>query len=202
MAAAKSNLAIEARKAQPADGRRRRSDDSRRRIVEAMLDLVREDERLPSADLVAERAGVGRRTVFRLFRDTEGLFREMHAQMLARVERIRTLPIEGETWRARLDCLIDRRVELFEEIMPVKIVADRQRPGSAFLEAAHQETTRMLRQMLVFVLPKPLKDDADAFEALDAALSFDMWRRLRREQKLSLKTARRVLEKMVAAIVA
>ncbi|MBP6689360.1 MAG: hypothetical protein KA153_05180, partial [Hyphomonadaceae bacterium] len=48
------------------DGRRQRSDASRRKIAQAMLELLREGEPDPSADLVAERAGVGRRTVFRL----------------------------------------------------------------------------------------------------------------------------------------
>ncbi len=67
------------------DGRRQRSDASRRKIALAMLDLLREGEADPSADLVAERAGVGRRTVFRLFSDMEGVFREMHAIMASRL---------------------------------------------------------------------------------------------------------------------
>jgi len=46
--------------AMTADGRRQRSDASRRKIALAMLDLLREGEADPSADLVAERAGVGR----------------------------------------------------------------------------------------------------------------------------------------------
>jgi hypothetical protein len=56
--------------------------------------------------------------------------------------------------------------------------------------------------MLLFVLPKHLKADDDMFEALDAALSIDVWRRLRQDQRLSAKAARRVFEKIVVAIVA
>src|SRR5215470_646283 len=100
----------------PADGRRQRASASRARIVAAMLDLAREGELTPSAETVADRAGVGRRTVFRLFSDMESLYREMHAIMLARIEHIRVLPIEGATWRARLDCLVERRAQLFEEV--------------------------------------------------------------------------------------
>jgi AcrR family transcriptional regulator len=185
-----------------ADGRRRRSNDSRHRIVEAMLELAREGDVAPSAELVAERAGVGRRTVFRLFKDMESLYREMHAAMLARIEHIRAIPIEGATWRKRLDCLIERRVQLYEEIMPIKTAADSQRLQSQFLQEAHADLVRTLRQMLQFVLPKVVKDDAEAFEALDATLSLDVWRRLRLDQNLSVKAARRVLERMVAAIIA
>lgn len=121
-------MAKTAAKAEPKrtviDGRRQRSDASRRRIVDAMLELAREGDPAPSADIVAERAGVGRRTVFRLFSDMESLYREMHATMLARIEHIRAMPIEGATWRAQLDALIDRRITLFEEILPIKMAAD------------------------------------------------------------------------------
>lgn len=199
---ANSNQATRRPSAPSGDGRRRRSDDSRRRIVAAMLEIVRDDGVVPSADLVAERAGVGRRTVFRLFRDMESLYRELHGAMLTRIEHIRSMPIEGDDWRARLTGVIDRRVQLFEEIMPIKIVADGLRSDSAFLQGTHEETTRTLRQMLMFVLPKAIKDDSERFEALDATLSFEMWRRLRHEQKLSLKAARRVIDKIMAAIAA
>ena len=182
------------------DGRRQRSDLSRRKIVDAMLELAREGEAAPSADAVADRAGVGRRTVFRLFKDMDSLYREMHAAMLGRIEHIRALPIEGANWRARLECLIERRVRLFEEILPIKAAADAHRAQSAFLQAAHDETTRTLRQILMFVLPQSIKNDADRAEALDAALSSETWSRLRHEQRLGAKAARRVLERMVAAL--
>lgn len=55
------------------DGRRRRSAQSRDRIVEALLDLVAGVVVTPSAEAVAARAGVGLRTVFRHFRDMESL---------------------------------------------------------------------------------------------------------------------------------
>ena len=55
------------------DGRRQRSLTSQRRIVEAMLALVGEGHLTPSAELVAERAEVGLRTVFRQFKDMDTL---------------------------------------------------------------------------------------------------------------------------------
>lgn len=183
------------------DGRRRRTEDSRRRIVEAMLELTREGELAPSAEAVAERAGVGRRTVFRLFTDMESVYREMHAAMLERIEYIRAIPIEGGTWRERLDCLVERRVRLFEEVAPIKVAADVHRHQSVFLQEMHAEIVRTLRQMLVFVLPKAIKDEPDRLEALDAVLSIDVWQRLRRDQRLSKSAAVRVVKGLVAAVV-
>ncbi|HAY44774.1 MAG TPA: transcriptional regulator, partial [Gammaproteobacteria bacterium] len=51
------------------DGRHQRSRDSKRKIVTAMLELVRAGIIAPTAEEVAARANVGLRTVFRRFKD-------------------------------------------------------------------------------------------------------------------------------------
>jgi AcrR family transcriptional regulator len=184
----------------PDDGRRRRADASRAKIVEAMLEFAREGVFEPSADLVAVRAGVGRRTVFRLFTDMDSLYSEMHVAILRRVEPIFSQPIEGDDWRARLDRLVERRTRFFEEIMPFKIAADAIRHRSEFLQRDHQTLTQMLRELVLFILPKEINDDPVKREALDMALSVEAWRRLRCEQRLSPKASLRVLKYTTAAI--
>ncbi|CAN7153515.1 hypothetical protein LJR164_000123 [Phenylobacterium sp. LjRoot164] len=44
--------------------------------------------------------------------------------------------------------------------------------------------------------------DGDLLEALDLALSFDVWRRLREDQGLSVEAAQRVVAAMARAVVA
>jgi len=183
------------------DGRRRRALESRRRIAAAMLALLQEGVLDPSAEDVAARAGVGRRTVFRLFDDIESLYVEMQAAMFARVEPIVTAPFEGAHWRARLDELLDRRAQLYETILPVKSVADLRRPHSPFLQAAHAELTRNLRRMLRVALSAELYADRETLDAVDMAMSFEAWKRLRVEQKLSPKAARSVVARIVGALV-
>lgn len=182
------------------DGRRQRSDANRRRITEAMLDLIIEGEMNPSAERVAERAGVGRRTVFRLFSDMEGVYREAHALMMARVAPIIDEPIRGATWRARLDQVIDRRGRLFEEMLPIKTASEALRAQSPYLRDEHIEVTRMLRGVLLFVLPKTVVDDRTLFESVELTLSFETWRRLRQEQRLSAKAAVAVMRRITAAL--
>lgn len=197
-----SRPAAEAAPEAPAlDGRRLRSDASRRRIVEALLALAREGVVSPSADLVAERAEVGRRTVFRLFKDMESVYAEMHAVMLGRVARIMEDPIEGPDWRARLESLIKRRIRLFEEVLPIRIAADAHRHRSHFLQESQVRIQRMLRELLLFVLPKAIHEDPGRLEALDAVLSLDMWRRLRVDQGLSAAEAGKVWRRIVSALV-
>ena len=181
------------------DGRRRRSDESRRRIALAMIDLVREGEPEPSADAVAARAGVGRRTVFRLFSDMEGVYREMHAAMAERLAPEIAKPLSGTTWRARLEEVISRRARVFDQMLPVKSAADAHRFRSKFLEAEHQRLVRLQREALRRVLP-PSLSSGERFEALDLVLSFEAWRRLRQDQALSAKQALDVLRRAVAAL--
>ena len=182
------------------DGRRQRSDASRRKIALAMLDLLREGDADPSADLVAERAGVGRRTVFRLFSDMEGVFREMHTIMTARLTPEFAKPLTAATWRDRLDELIERRSKVFEQMLPIKTAADARRYTSNFLRDEHKNITRLQRQALLAVIPATLARN-EMLEALDLTLSFEVWRRLRYEQGLGVKQAQDVLRKLVSALV-
>jgi AcrR family transcriptional regulator len=87
-----------------ADGRRKRGDQSRRQIVDAMIDLVRSGEMSPSAAQVAERAGVGLRTVFRHFDEMEVLYREMAEVIRA---RIMPLKVAGSVLRFRSPFLME-----------------------------------------------------------------------------------------------
>jgi AcrR family transcriptional regulator len=184
--------------AETTDGRRQRADNSRVRIAVAMLELLKQGELEPSADRVAEQAQVGRRTVFRLFDDMDGVYREMHTIMLARVEPIFTAPITGTTWRERLADIVERRARVFEEILPVKTGADAMRHRSAFLAEGHAAFVAMQRKLLRATAPKNIS--SETLEALELTLSFEAWRRLRREQKLSVKAATGVLHHMTEAL--
>lgn len=189
-----------ARVVEQLDGRRQRADVSRRRIALAMLELVREGEVEPSADVVADRAGVGRRTVFRLFSDMEGVFREMHAVMVERLTPEFVASFKGSTWLERLDEVVARRARMFDEMLPIKSASDAHRARSKFLQTEHRKLTRMQRDSLRRVLPANVAD-GEAFEALDLVLSFEAWRRLRQEQSLSAKQATGVLRYAARALV-
>ena len=184
------------------DGRRRRSLDSRARIVAAMLELTKEGEIAPSAEQVAARAGVGLRTVFRHFDDMESLYSEMSAAIEAELEAVVQRPFVGATWRERLSELIERRTFAFEKITPFKNAADVHRHDSEFLAGAHERLVAALRVILRGVLPTEMARDALKFEALDMMMSFEAWRRLRADQGLSVRRAREVLAAAVMRVAA
>ena len=174
------------------DGRRRRSLDSRARIVAAMLELTREGSIPPSAEQVAARAGVGLRSVFRHFQDMESLYREMARPIEAELRAFGRRPFKGATWQERVIELIGRRSAGFEVVAPFRRASDALRHNSAVLQAEHRTMTMALRTILRGLIPKGAVD-APTFETLELLLSFEAWSRLRREQGLSARRAAEVL---------
>ncbi len=182
------------------DGRRLRSETSRLRIVEAMIALVSESPTMPPAEAVATRAGVGLRTVFRLFEDMDGLYRGMQAVMTERLGGLLEAPVEASDWRQAVDLLIDRRSEAFEIILPLQIAADGPRMRSAALREGRARLVQGQRDALLAMLPAEVQADAELVDALELALSFEAWRRLRTDQKADIAAARAVMRRLARAL--
>jgi AcrR family transcriptional regulator len=187
--------------AEEPDGRRRRSRDSRARIVAAMLDLTRKTGVSPGAVEVAASAGVGLRTVFRHFKDMESLYGEMTEVIEAELRAVVMRPFVGRTWRERVIELIDRRAAAFESIAPFRRAADAQRRYSPALQHDHARLTAALRQILQREMGEAASADPARFEALDLLLSYEAWDRLRRDQGLSPKAARAALARAVGPLI-
>lgn len=182
------------------DGRRKRGDQNRRQIVEAMLELVREGDMTPGAAAVAERAGVGLRTVFRHFEEMEVLYREMAEVISGKLLPLLRKPYTKSGWRDRLDEMIERRIVIFEEIMPLRIAGGVLRFRSRFLMEDYKSNLRMERQGLEAVLPESIRKDLTLFRSIEMVTSFQAWRRLRQDQDLSVEDARKVLVRLVEGI--
>lgn len=184
------------------DGRRLRGQKNRRRIVEAMLELVREGNISPSAEDVSAKADVGLRTVFRHFKDMDSLYREISELMFAEIEPTASDPLPEGDWPLRLEAIIDRRIHVFEKIMPFKIAADIHKHRSAFLREDDAALMRMQRSALREALPADLRNNRMYFETIDLLMSFDSWRRLRKDQRLSVAQARKMVHFAVDTIAA
>lgn len=185
---------------QETDGRRRRSQDSRARIVQAMLELVHAGDPSPGAEQVAERAQVGLRTVFRHFKDMDSLYREMSAVIEKEYMAVVDRPFEGRTWRERVLELVRRRAGVYEKIEPYKRASNVHRHRSPFLQADHARLVATAREILRRELPADVARDRALFEALDLLLSFEAWMRLRRDQDLSPRRASEVLEQAIVRL--
>ncbi|HZZ68221.1 MAG TPA: TetR/AcrR family transcriptional regulator [Phenylobacterium sp.] len=180
-----------------ADGRRRRGEDNRAKIVAAMLEIIHAGEIAPSAEQVAQRADVGLRTVFRHFQDMDSLYREMSVVIAKELHGAAERPFVSQDWRERVVELIARRSWAFEKIGPFLRASSVFRYRSKFLDADNADLATALRAILKRQLPPAVARDQAKLEILDLLLSFETWSRLRREQGLAPKRAREVLETAV-----
>lgn len=174
------------------DGRRLRSERSREQIIDAMFELIREGDMAPSAARVAERAGVGARTVFRHFDDMDSLYRELTERVEAEIMPLALRPFEAPDWRGRLRELVARRADLYERIFPFRVSGSLRRFQSEVLMDNHRRALLFERSVLRAILPDSLAGDPVLFAALDMVLSFPGWQRLRQDQALSAEQAEAV----------
>jgi AcrR family transcriptional regulator len=181
----------------PTDGRVQRSERSREAIVQAMLELIGEGVLSPTAQQVAERADVGVRTVFRHFSDMETLFATMNERISARVEVLFVKAVQTGPLADRIDSLIERRMTIFGKLAPYVRSSTIQRWHSAFLQAEHDKTTRILRRDLHRWLPELASSPAEVVDALEMILSFEAWNRLREDQKLGLRRTAAVFRRAI-----
>ena len=183
------------------DGRARRSQRSRAAMVQALFDLVGEGTLQPTAQQIAERANVGIRTVFRHFSDMESLLAEIDERVRTQAQPIMRAPRAEGSRVERARGLVERRIRLFEQIAPYKRSGNLQRGRSAFVDRRHATHLRELRADLLGWLPELESAPADLVEALDAAVSFEFWDRLRSDQRLGRERATAALERIVLTLV-
>jgi AcrR family transcriptional regulator len=184
---------------EPVDGRRRRSQRSRERILAAVAQALEDPDIELTAEQVAARSGVSISTIFRHFGDAEGLARAMRQRLQARVLPLYEAgPFEGDV-RARVRELLRRRTAIYETIAPLYRVTLRQPRGSAPREQKRLLEENMQRQ-LSQALGAELEGSGDLRAVLTAVLSFDVWNHMRTIQALDGRSVARLLEQTVLTL--
>lgn len=178
------------------DGRRRRSERSREKILEAVTAAVAEPEIELTAEGIASRAGVSLSTLFRHFGDLEGLSRALRERVGGRARAYFLAgPFAGPV-RARVRELIRRRAAVFDLVGPLHTTA--LRSERLQVEADRDELERALRLQLAEALGAELDRAAEGTaELLAAVLSLPSWMHMRTVQRLDEARAAALLEDAV-----
>ena len=188
--------------AEAVDGRVVRRARSRQRIIDAVVHLATDQGVEPTADKVAALAGVTTRTVFRHFDDMESLHREIVADLRAQADALHVDFDPRRGWRGQLDELVLRRTDIFERFTGHILWAQALRQSSAAVETDVQAFYRRMRNSLKLRLPGALVDERAAFAEVEVVLSWEVWLRLRRDQKLSVKQSTAVVQNLLSAVLA
>ena len=179
------------------DGRHLRSAASRQRIMDAMLALVQEGNPDPRAEDVAARAGVGLRTVFRLFRDMETVVAEMLAAQRQEYIDCFLAKFEVPPGPERMRELFGRLADLYERRMPVRRAAVIRRYTSPSLAAGMRELDAAVAG---FIHAQQLGLSEHQQIMLNLLVSYDTWMRLRDSQGLDYDQALATLRQAMAQI--
>jgi AcrR family transcriptional regulator len=184
------------------DGRVQRGARNRELILDALFELVESGQPQPTAEQVAQQAGVGTRTVFRHFADMESLYAEMNARIEKEIRPLLGGDLPSGDLTSRVAALVDQRALIFERISPFLVSGQSQRHSSRFLRESHARFRRILRSELEKTFAAELERVGAAWPLLDALellASFEAWHRLRGDQGLGRARAVRVVEQSLLA---
>lgn len=186
------------------DGRRLRSERSRRRLVEAAISFIEEYGKFPTAAELSEHSGIAHRSIFRLFSDLDEVRTAVIRQRADDVKPLFVVPEAGLPLDARIAELSKTRTSVHEKINPVREVAVRHVHQSEALTELFAGGNKELRDQVAAVFDAELKtlatsDRRLALNTVDAALSWDFFHRLRVDQGLSKNAVQQIIINVVTA---
>ena len=180
------------------DGRHARLERNKTEVVRALLSLIRERGVVPTAEVIARRAHVSRRSVFRFFDDQESLLRAAVAFMYRDVlERFPVPDLGGLPVHDRVDRLVRHLAQVYEYITPVRLVSGNLRPGNDVIRReqsrAQAAYRRQIEVQFMDVLPIDGPEREIVQDSLQLIASWNAWVFLRRDCKHSTERARLVM---------
>ena len=113
-------------------------------MVESLLDLITAGNVWPSAQEVADRAGVSLRSVFRYFDDLDALLEAAMDRQFDRCSHLFAAPQPAHTLQGRIDALVDSRLQMYEGLATItKAVRTRAAVRPRAAEFASKGRTHM-----------------------------------------------------------
>lgn len=189
-----------------ADGRTARRDRNREAVLDAVLELFREDAVYPGPAEVATRSGVSLRSVYRYFEDMETLVRAAMTRHLDRLQPLFVIENPGAGPLVdRVDQLVDQRLRLYDAVAPMMRAAVLRVRSNDLIRERLEENRRGLRHQIAEVFAPELGEltagvSREVVAALDVLLEFESMEHLRRERSMAEPAARQVLVRAVKSM--
>ena len=183
------------------DGRRLRSERSRKSMIDAALELIAEGNFAPTAKQISECAGVGIRSFFRQFEDMDQFFAAVDEHTVGSFWE--SFLHEGDregVLTERLDSIVATYAKAFEEHRSLLLATKSLRWSSRVLKENYERYQQISRANKERWLPEISQLPSDERELADAYLSFEMWHRLRDIQGLSCSAAQALVLKAVTRL--
>lgn len=174
------------------DGRRLRSERTRKAIMEAYIALLRESPEIPTAAQIAMRAGISTRSVFERFSDlhTLSLATVDHAFMMGEAQAV-VRNFDGSR-QTRLRTHVEIRAGICERWLPLwRVVVANQGRLDALTHRIRFVREAVIKRIELIYRPELAGlaegDRRDLLIALEALIDFESWGRMREIHGLSIE---------------
>ena len=173
------------------DGRRLRSLTSQNIIVDAMIILVQRGILEPTAQQVADEAGIGIRTVFRQVQDKENLFSKMDEKVRTDLQEIfdRAARPQGNL-EERIEGLIELEAEIFEKNLQFLRATLANKWKYNTLQKNYERNQRNIKSLLYTWIPELNNLSESKQVLLTSVNTAGYWIELRENLKLSVTEAK------------
>ena len=175
------------------DGRRLRSVTSQNIIVDAMMTLIQRGILEPTAQEVADEAGIGIRTVFRQIQDKENLFSKMDEKVRATLqETLKRATNPRGNLEERIEGLIDLEAELFENNLQFLRATLANKWKYNTLQKNYERNQRNIKSFLYTWIPELNNLSESKQVLLTSVNTAGYWIELRENLKLSVTGAKKL----------
>ena len=177
------------------DGRLRRSARTRKALIEAYLDLLRENQQPPTTPEIAKRAGCSVRSVFERFSDILTLSLAAADYAFEQAMAQAAVPNLDADLHTRLKSQVETRAAICEQWLPLWRTLLRYQSASEELAIRIKRIRAAMVSRLALVYAPELSTLSDAehsqfLVALDILTDFESWGRMREDHGLSIEAAR------------
>jgi TetR/AcrR family transcriptional regulator of autoinduction and epiphytic fitness len=176
-----------------ADGRRQRSVNTQATIVDAMMILIKKGILEPTAQQVADEAGLGIRTVFRIVKDKETLFSRMDEKVRESNQMLYQASPSGSL-KDRIEGLMQIESKGYEVNIEFIKATLANKWKYKTLEENYKKNQLLLKKLMFTWLPEISQLDSNLQEFLTAINSPNFWIELRENQTLSVEKAKKIKE--------
>lgn len=188
-------------KATKIDGRRARGQRTRDAIVTALMDLIAKGDVAPTAQRIADRAGVSVRSVYQHFTDVEGLYADASARTYDwALAMSRDVDPNWDRER-RIEEFVASRSAMLEALTPFNRASRLIEPHSEAIRRNRQVMQRQSRERIALAFAPELAKlegsaRANLLNILDVLASWAGWDHLR-NTGLSVRTTRQVMRSAI-----
>jgi AcrR family transcriptional regulator len=190
------------------DGRRARRERGRLAVIDAMVDLIQSGHTIPTAQQVADRAGVSASSLFRYFTDLDELREHTIERFFERYAELFEVPAIGEgPLDQRVERYVAARLRLYETIAPIsRLVRSRSLDHPALALNLGEVRRRLADQTRTHFAPelarrRPAGRD-DLVSVVSTLTSFESWDQLHDGLGRSANQVRRAWAGAVAVLLA